>query len=236
MSRPHGTQVLFVFVLLYANTTPAKAQTDDCISCDAGKYAAQTGLSLCTSCTKGKYREGTGGSAEIQCLLCGAGKYSTIEAAITLNTCQNCGAGTFMWAYVNFSDFLITMSQQNSTVSILLEQCVYNATIIDLDSGENAIMLTALDNSVFFSVITEHSNSNAREISVREILRSTSTRYNLGDVITIHASSTRVHNPAVLRYTDDISARWSPANIDPKHYSTNKYQVFSQIESSNSVL
>jgi len=230
MSRPHGTRVFLVFVLLYANTTPAKAQTDDCISCSAGKYAQLTGMEECSLCAKGTYLEGTGGSSETECLLCGAGKYSTTPAASTPNTCQNCAAGTFMWTHVNFSDFLITMSQQNSTVSTLLEQCVYNATIIDLDSGENAIMLTALDNYVFFSVFTEHSSSNAREISVREILRSTSTRNNLGDVIKIHASSTRVHNPVVLRFTDDISAIWSPANIDPKHYSTNKYQFFSQIE------
>jgi len=231
MSRPHGTQVLFVFVLLYANTTPAKAQTDDCISCDAGKYAAAVGMAQCSLCVKGKYRQGTGGSAENQCLLCGAGKYSTIEASTTPDTCQNCAAGTFMWTHVNFSDFLITMSQQNSTVHTLLEQCVYNATILDLDSGENAIMLKTPDSYVYFVLFAEHSSSNAREISVREILSSTSTRYNLGDVVQIHASSTRVHNPFVLRFTDDITARWSPANIDPKHYSTNKYQVFSQIES-----
>jgi len=233
MLRPHGTRVLLCFILLYANTPPVKAQTspaDDCISCLAGKYAQVTGMAECSSCVQGKYREGTGGSSESQCLLCDGGKYSGTTAATSINTCQNCVAGTFLWTQANFSDFLITMSQQNSTVYALIEQCFHNATIIDLDSGENAIMLTALDNYLYVSVFPDHSSSNAREISVREIFTSTSMLYNLGDAIHIHASSTRVHNPVVLRFTGDITARWSPANIDPKHHSTNKYKVFARIE------
>ena len=99
-SVKHTSMLALLLMLMALPHADANSVTDDCVSCDAGKYAPMEGSEAC--------------------LACGAGTYGLVAGQLT---CLECGAGTYPeefaykgWCSVRLSTFIITNSIESATM------------------------------------------------------------------------------------------------------------------------
>ena len=69
--------------------------SQNCVSCAAGKYKNIVSFDACIDCEAGKYSTTVGATVASTCIGCEAGKYSTTIGATVASTCIDCEPGKF---------------------------------------------------------------------------------------------------------------------------------------------
>lgn len=72
------------------------SEDDNCAVCSPGTYSDTARANSCSNCPAGTWNQLFVSSSKSDCILCDLGKYSTDIGAVSVATCNDCGAGKYL--------------------------------------------------------------------------------------------------------------------------------------------